>query len=170
MRFTALQGDITTIAAEAIVNAANNSLMGGGGVDGAIHRAGGPQIMEDCRAVVARQGGCATGEAVITRAGKLSAKYVIHTVGPAWRGGRRSEPELLASRYRNSLLLAGERGLSSIVFPGISTGVYGFPKDLAAEIAVRTVRDVAASLITLQQVMFVCFDAESLAHYRRFLT
>ncbi|HRO39368.1 MAG TPA: O-acetyl-ADP-ribose deacetylase [Flavobacteriales bacterium] len=170
MRFTALQGDITTIAAEAIVNAANNSLMGGGGVDGAIHRAGGPQIMEDCRAVVARQGGCATGEAVITRAGKLSAKYVIHTVGPVWRGGRRSEPELLASRYRNSLLLAGERGLSSIVFPGISTGVYGFPKDLAAEIAVRTVRDVAASLITLQQVMFVCFDAESLAHYRRFLT
>ncbi len=170
MRFTALQGDITTIAAEAIVNAANNSLMGGGGVDGAIHRAGGPQIMEDCRAVVARQGGCATGEAVITRAGKLSAKYVIHTVGPVWRGGRRSEPELLASRYRNSLLLAGERGLSSIAFPGISTGVYGFPKDLAAEIAVRTVRDVAASLITLQQVMFVCFDAESLAHYRRFLT
>lgn len=170
MRFTALQGDITTIAAEAIVNAANNSLMGGGGVDGAIHRAGGPQIMEDCRAVVARQGGCATGEAVITRAGKLSAKYVIHTVGPVWHGGRRSEPELLASRYRNSLLLAGERGLSSIAFPGISTGVYGFPKDLAAEIAVRTVRDVAASLITLQQVMFVCFDAESLAHYRRFLT
>ncbi|MCO5275532.1 MAG: O-acetyl-ADP-ribose deacetylase [Flavobacteriales bacterium] len=170
MRFTALQGDITTIAAEAIVNAANNSLMGGGGVDGAIHRAGGPQIMEDCRAVVARQGGCATGEAVITRAGKLPAKYVIHTVGPVWHGGRRNEPELLASCYRNSLLLVGERGLSSIAFPGISTGVYGFPKDLAAEIAVRTVRDVAASLTTLQQVMFVCFDAESLAHYRRFLT
>jgi O-acetyl-ADP-ribose deacetylase (regulator of RNase III) len=146
---------------DAIVNAANSSLMGGGGVDGAIHRAGGPEILEECRKIVARQGGCRTGEAVITTAGKLPAKFVIHTVGPVYRGGTNGEPELLANCYRNSLQLAMDNNCTSIAFPNISTGVYGFPKDAAAEIAVRTIKAIDLSGKSLQRVILVCFDAEN---------
>jgi O-acetyl-ADP-ribose deacetylase len=165
VEWKAVQGDITKLEADAIVNAANTSLMGGGGVDGAIHRAGGPQILEDCRAIVERQGGCAVGEAVITRAGRLPAKHVIHTVGPVWNGGHKREPELLANCYRNSLLLAEEHQLARVAFPGISTGIYRFPKDKAAEIAVNTVRDMNGIFKHVREVVFVCFDAESLALY-----
>lgn len=169
MRPKVIQGDITTLTVDAIVNAANTSLLGGGGVDGAIHRAGGPQILEDCRAIVARQGGCKVGEAVITRAGRLPAKHVIHTVGPVWNGGHKREPELLASCYRNSLLLAEEHGLASIAFPGISTGIYRFPKDKAAEIAVGMVNGMLGQLTHLQEVVFVCFDEESQNLYNKLL-
>ena len=169
MELRVWQGDITTLAVDAIVNAANTSLMGGGGVDGAIHRAGGPQILEDCRAIVARQGGCKVGEAVITRAGRLPAKHVIHTVGPVWNGGHKREPEVLASCYHNSLLLAEEHGLRSIAFPGISTGVYRFPKDRAAEIAVSTVRETSDRLVHVREVLFVCFDEQSLSYYQSLL-
>ena len=134
------KGDITKIQVDAIVNAANTSLMGGGGVDGAIHRAGGPAILDDCRKIVARQGGCKVGEAVITTGGKLPAKYVIHTVGPVWNGGGNNEAEKLANCYTNSLLIAIENGIKTIAFPNISTGIYKFPKDKAAEIAVETVK------------------------------
>lgn len=166
MRMSVLRGDITTVAVDAVVNAANTSLLGGGGVDGAIHRVGGPQILEDCHAIVARQGGCNVGEAVITRAGRLPAKHVIHTVGPVWNGGNKREPELLASCYRNSLLLAEEYCLASIAFPGISTGIYRFPKNKAAEIAVGMVNGMLGQLAHLQEVVFVCFDEESLDLYR----
>lgn len=169
MVLRAAQGDITKLAVDGIVNAGNTSLLGGGGVDGAIHRAGGPQILEDCRAIVARQGGCKVGEAVITRAGLLPAKHVIHTVGPVWNGGQKRELELLAKCYRNSLLLAEEHGLTTIAFPGISTGIYRFPKDRAAEIAVSTVRGMSGSLNHLREVTFVCFDSESLMLYRSLL-
>ena len=135
-----IKGDITQQHADAIVNAANSSLLGGGGVDGAIHRAGGPQILEECRAIRNRQGGCKTGEAVITTAGKLPATYVIHTVGPVWNGGNHNEETLLRNAYTNSLLLAEAQGLSSVAFPNISTGIYGFPKALAASIAVAAVK------------------------------
>jgi len=158
-----LQGDITKVAADAIVNAANSSLMGGGGVDGAIHRAGGPAILEDCRKIVARQGGCATGEAVITTAGKLSAKHVIHTVGPVWNGGHKKEAEKLAACYRNSLQLAADNQLNTIAFPNISTGIYRFPKDVAARIAVNTIRDFLAEHEGVREVMLVCFDEENLS-------
>ncbi len=169
MELRAWHGDITTLAVDAIVNAANTSLMGGGGVDGAIHRAGGPEILEDCRTIVARQGGCKVGEAVITRAGRLPAKRVIHTVGPVWNGGHKREPELLANCYRNCLLIAEQHGLATIAFPCISTGVYRFPKDKAAEIAVGTVRGMNASLSQVREVTFVCFDDESLGLYRSLL-
>jgi O-acetyl-ADP-ribose deacetylase (regulator of RNase III) len=169
MELRAIQGDITKIRADAIVNAANTSLLGGGGVDGAIHRAGGPEILEDCRAIVARQGGCKVGEAVITRAGRLPARHVVHTVGPIWNGGHKREPELLANCYRNSLLLAEEYQLATIAFPGISTGIYRFPKDEAAEIAVSTVRGMSTSLNEVREVVFVCFDEESLMLYERSL-
>lgn len=165
-----LQGDITKVEVDAIVNAANTSLLGGGGVDGAIHRAGGPVILEDCRIIVARQGGCEVGEAVITRAGRLPARHVIHTVGPVWNGGQKREQELLANCYRNCLLLAEEHRLTSIAFPGISTGIYHFPKGKAAEIAINTVRSVSGSLAHLQSSTFICFDAESLAFYRSLLS
>ena len=158
-----LQGDITKVAADAIVNAANSSLMGGGGVDGAIHRAGGPAILEDCRKIVARQGGCATGEAVITTAGKLPAKHVIHTVGPVWNGGHKKEAEKLAACYRNSLQLAADNQLNTIAFPNISTGIYRFPKDEAARIAVNTIRDFLAEHEGVREVMLVCFDEENLS-------
>ncbi|AKQ44685.1 hypothetical protein TH63_02065 [Rufibacter radiotolerans] len=168
-RIQLLRGDITKVAADAIVNAANSSLLGGGGVDGAIHRAGGPSILAECRKIVARQGGCETGEAVITTAGNLLAKYVIHTVGPVWSGGERDEPELLAHCYRNSLLLAQHHGLKTIAFPNISTGVYGFPKTKAAEIAVKTVKEFLAHHALPEQVTFVVFDEENLKLYQKLL-
>ncbi|NSL89490.1 O-acetyl-ADP-ribose deacetylase [Chitinophaga sp. Mgbs1] len=157
-----LQGDITKIAADAIVNAANSSLMGGGGVDGAIHRAGGPAILEDCRAIVARQGGCKTGEAVITTAGRLPAKHVIHTVGPVWNGGDKNEAQLLASCYLHSLELATRHHLRSIAFPNISTGIYRFPKELAASIAMNTIVDYLEQHDDIDEVLLVCFDDENL--------
>ena len=156
-----VQGDITRLPVDAIVNAANSSLMGGGGVDGAIHRAGGPAILEECRAIVARQGGCPTGEAVITGAGRLPARYVIHTVGPVWRGGKEGEPEALASCYRRSLELALQHGCRTIAFPNISTGVYGFPKPQAARIAVSTVATFLTEHGEIDRVVFVCFDEEN---------
>ncbi len=170
MLLRAVHGDITKLEVDAIVNAANTSLLGGGGVDGAIHRAGGPQILEDCRAVVARQGGCKVGEAVITRAGLLPAKHVIHTVGPVWNGGQKGEPELLANCYRNCLLLAEKHGFATIAFPGISTGIYRFPKENAAEIAVGTMRGMSGTLSHVREVTFVCFDSESLALYQSLLS
>lgn len=156
-----VQGDITRLAVDAIVNAANTSLMGGGGVDGAIHRAGGPEILEACRAIVARQGGCPTGEAVITTAGRLPARYVIHTVGPVWRGGKNGERELLASCYRRSLELAVANACQVVAFPNISTGVYGFPREEAAGIAVSTVASFLRAALEIEKVVFVCFDAEN---------
>ncbi|MDQ2771329.1 MAG: O-acetyl-ADP-ribose deacetylase [Bacteroidota bacterium] len=160
-RLQLVQGDITKQPASAIVNAANSSLLGGGGVDGAIHRAGGPAILEECRQIRARQGGCKTGEAVITTGGRLPAAHVIHTVGPVWNGGHKGEPGLLASCYRNSLRLATENQLASVAFPGISTGIYGYPKKEAAAIAVREVRQWLASHEWPQTVVFVVFDDES---------
>ncbi len=154
-------GDITKVDVDAIVNAANSSLMGGGGVDGAIHRAGGPDILEGCRAIVARQGGCKTGEAVITTAGKLPARFVIHTVGPVWQGGTKNEQTLLANCYRNALLLAIKNECRSVAFPNISTGVYRFPLAYAAEIAVNTVWEVLSHTNQLDKVILVCFDAAS---------
>jgi O-acetyl-ADP-ribose deacetylase (regulator of RNase III) len=166
-RIQLVQGNITRQQVSAIVNAANSSLLGGGGVDGAIHRAGGPQVLEECRQIRARQGGCKTGEAVITTGGRLPAQYVIHTVGPVWNGGHRGEPELLASCYRNSLRLATERQLESVAFPGISTGIYGYPKKEAAAIAVREVRQWLAAHAFTQQVVFVVFDAENRRLYEQ---
>jgi O-acetyl-ADP-ribose deacetylase len=162
-RIELITGDITKIRADAIVNAANTSLLGGGGVDGAIHRAGGPAILDDCRKIVARQGGCKTGEAVITTAGNLPAQYVIHTVGPVWNGGNRHEPEKLESCYRNALQLAMENGCRTIAFPGISTGIYRFPKELAATIALRTITSFLDSHALPEKVILVSFDAESAA-------
>ncbi|HEX6432442.1 MAG TPA: O-acetyl-ADP-ribose deacetylase [Niastella sp.] len=161
-----VQGDITKIKVDAIVNAANTSLLGGGGVDGAIHRAGGPAILEECQQIRARQGGCDTGQAVITTAGMLPAKYVIHTVGPVWNGGNMGEPELLADCYRNSLQLAAENGVKSIAFPNISTGIYHFPKPGAAAIAIETVQRFMANDNSLEEVSFVCFDDENYALYK----
>lgn len=156
-----IKGDITRIAVDAIVNAANKSLMGGGGVDGAIHRVGGGAILEDCRKIVARQGGCKIGEAVITTAGNLPATFVIHTVGPIWNGGKNKEHEKLANCYRNSLKLAVANNCKSISFPAISTGVYRFPKDEAAKIAVSTVKNFIMETSGLEKIVFVCFDDES---------
>ena len=164
-----LQGDITKIEADAIVNAANSSLLGGGGVDGAIHRAGGPEILEECKKIVARQGGCKTGEAVITTAGRLPAKKVIHTVGPIWNGGKNDERNLLANCYSNSLLLAVKHGLKKIAFPNISTGVYRFPKREAAAIAVDTVKKFANDHPEIEEIIFVCFDDENFAIYTQLL-
>lgn len=160
-RIELTKGDITKIAADAIVNAANSSLMGGGGVDGAIHRAGGLAILEECKKIVARQGGCKTGEAVITTAGNLPAKFVIHTVGPVWYGGTNKEEERLSACYKNSLQLAVENGCRSLAFPNISTGVYRFPKQQAAAIAVKTVNHYLQNDKTLEKVIFVCFDQEN---------
>lgn len=154
-------GDITKVHADAIVNAANSSLMGGGGVDGAIHRAGGPAILEACKAIVARQGGCKTGQAVITTAGNLPARFVIHTVGPIWHGGAKNEQQLLADCYRNSLRLAVENGCKTIAFPNISTGVYRFPPASAAAIAIDTVHDFLSGTDRIDKVILVCFDEAS---------
>ncbi|MBC6988154.1 O-acetyl-ADP-ribose deacetylase [Hymenobacter sp. BT491] len=163
------QGDITQIDTAAIVNAANSSLLGGGGVDGAIHRVGGPEILEECKTVRASAypNGLPTGEAVITTAGRLPAGFVIHTVGPVWNGGRKGEPELLANCYRNSLQLTAEHRLDSVAFPGISTGVYGYPKPEATGIAVREVRLFLEQNVDLQTIVFVTFDSESYRLYER---
>jgi O-acetyl-ADP-ribose deacetylase (regulator of RNase III) len=167
-------GDITEQAAGAIVNAANSSLMGGGGVDGAIHRAAGPELLRECRRIAEEKRGrgqspCPAGEAVITGAGRLPCEYVIHTVGPIWHGGRQGERELLASCYRNSLLLAEEKGLESVAFPNISTGVYGYPKDAAAETAIASVKETLPRTPGIKKVIFVCFDNENYGIYRRIL-
>lgn len=162
MKLLAVQGDITHFDGDVIVNAANNSLLGGGGVDGAIHRAGGPIILEECKKIVAEQGELPTGEAVITSAGNMPAKFVIHTVGPIWNGGENDEAKLLANCYSHSLELAVENNCQTIAFPNISTGVYGFPKEEAAVIAVKTVSNFLKRNRQIQQVVFVCFDEENL--------
>jgi O-acetyl-ADP-ribose deacetylase (regulator of RNase III) len=159
-RLRAIEADITRLEVDAIVNAANSSLLGGGGVDGAIHRAAGPELLRECRTL----GGCATGEAKITRGYRLRSKYVIHAVGPVWSGGASGEPQLLASCYRSSLELALGRGLSSIAFPAISCGVYGYPIQLAARIAVRECRRFADEHVSLE-ITFALFGAEALAVY-----
>ncbi len=160
-----VEGDITRQDTEAIVNAANTSLLGGGGVDGAIHRAGGPKILEECRQI----GGCPTGEARITTGGNLMAKYVIHTVGPIYRDGLHREPELLSSCYRESLKLAAAKGLKTLAFPSISTGAYGYPVEAAARIALKTVRDYLAEYAQIQRVRFVLFGRPAYEAYERAL-
>jgi O-acetyl-ADP-ribose deacetylase len=165
-RIELIKGDITKIKADAVVNAANSSLMGGGGVDGAIHRAGGPAILEECIKIVAKQGSCRTSEAVITTAGNLPAKFVIHTVGPVWNGGKKNEAGLLAACYQNSLKLAIKHNLTSIAFPNISTGVYGYPKKDAASIALNTVMVYLKQDTFISKVYFVCFDEENYQLYQ----
>ena len=164
-RLSIVQGDITQQATDAIVNAANSGLMGGGGVDGAIHRAGGSAILEECKQISAERGRLPTGEAVITTGGNLKARHVIHTVGPVWHGGNREEADLLASAYRESLKLAIDRGLKSVSFPSISTGAYGYPVEPAARIALQTVIDFLAQDDSLAEVVFVLFDSRTYRVY-----
>ena len=158
-------GDITKLKVDAVVNAANSTLLGGGGVDGAIHRAAGPRLLEECKTL----NGCPTGEAKITKGYNLPAKFVIHTVGPVWNGGNRNEDKLLESCYKNSLMLAEENGIKTIAFPAISTGVYGFPSDRAANIAVRTVKEFLEKDDSLDKVIFICFDEKTHLHYKNTL-
>ncbi len=165
MRMEIHRGDITKLAVDAIVNAANSSLLGGGGVDGAIHRAAGPELVHECRLI----GGCPTGEARITRGYRLPARHVIHTVGPVWRGGTNREPELLASCYRNSLQLAIDNGIRTIAFPAISCGIYGYPIDDATNIAVREVQNFLNVHEEIERVLFVCFGDEVCRAYERAL-
>lgn len=168
MEIKVLKGDITKISTEAIVNAANTSLLGGGGVDGAIHKAGGKEILEECYKIRNRQGGCKVGDAVITSAGKLLSSYVIHTVGPNWNGGKNNEDILLASCYRKSLEIAVERNIKSIAFPNIGTGIYGFPKERAAKIAIQTIKNFE-SLRELKEIILVCFDNQNYFIYKNLL-
>ncbi|MBU7569313.1 MAG: O-acetyl-ADP-ribose deacetylase [Flavobacterium sp.] len=165
MKIEVVQGDITEIQVDAIVNAANTSLLGGGGVDGAIHRKGGKQILEECIAIRNRQGGCDVGQAVITKAGNLPSKFVIHTVGPVWNGDKEEKKKLLADCYKNSLELALENNIKTIAFPNISTGIYHFPKDKAAEIAIQAVKEFSRKE-EFEKIIFVCFDEENHSLYK----
>ncbi len=161
------QGDITIIHVDAIVNAANSSLLGGSGVDGAIHRAGGKTLLEDCQKIRNKQGSCKAGQAVITTAGNLPAKFVIHAVGPVWMGGIRNEQELLYKTYTNSLLLAEQNQVRTVSFPNISTGRYGFPKPIASKIAFNALTDFSMRSKNIKQVLFICFDTENYNIYKR---
>lgn len=167
MNIELIKGDITKIHTDAIVNAANSSLLGGGGVDGAIHRAGGKQILEECILIRNRQGKCNTGQAVLTSAGNLPAKYVIHTLGPVWNDNEEESSELLSNCYKNSLQLAESFGIKTVAFPNISTGIYRFPKERAGKIAVETVRNFQSEII--EKVIFVCFDDENEMIYKKLL-
>lgn len=161
----ALRADITTLAVDAVVNAANSSLQGGGGVDGAIHRAAGSELVHECRLL----GGCKTGQAKATKGYKLQARFIFHTVGPVWRGGTNGEPELLAACYRRCIELAAERGVASIAYPGISTGIFGYPAELAAELAIATVRAALIHAPSIEEVVFCCFTEQDLKLYQGLL-